>query len=299
MEWSITMPADTEEIAMSSEQNKVPSGIAPLDASTRGVAAGRLHILSGAAGTGKSTASLQFAAEGLRRGECVLFLTTDRPTDLQSHAAYLGIELAHAVDEEGLILLRYRSGFSRLLQHVASPERLIEELRRLCLTARPARVVLDTVTPLLASPSQSDAVLTGVADLCEEMESTVLVTYAGDVSRGAGAGYDYRLDPLVDRAAGLFHLERTTDDAQAEQHERAVAPRKELELHVARMRQTVLSGSPARFSIEPLSGLTPSYAAATMASSDGTPVHHTERTNAPTVDWEALAILSGNPGRTR
>lgn len=240
---------------MSDEYRTIPSGIPPLDARLGGAVAGRLHVLSGGPGTGKSTASLQFINEGLHRGETVAMLTADRLVDLRSHAAHLGIELQAPLREGRLVLLRYRSSFSALLQHTASPEQMVDDLRRMFLPIRPARLVVDTVSPLLSSAPHSDATVTALAELFEGMDATTLVTYSGDVTAGRGAGYDYRLEPLVERAAAVFHLTRQMDGRGA-LHEFRASGEPSYQFHVVRVRQPVHSSAPASFTIEAGVGLT-------------------------------------------
>ena len=73
------------------------SGIAPLDARLGGMLAGRAHVLSGAPGTGKSLACLEFLHAGLEQGEQVAMLTHDDPGDLLGQAEYLGVDLEQAL----------------------------------------------------------------------------------------------------------------------------------------------------------------------------------------------------------
>lgn len=237
---------------MHNDHRTIPSGIPPLDARVGGAMFGRLNVLSGGPGTGKTTACLQFAGEGLRRGESVAMLTSDRLSDLRSHAAWLGADLVTPLREGRLTLLRYRRQFAALLQHAVSPEQMLDDLRRLCLAAHPTRIVVDTVAPFLTSALHSDTTLDALAALFEEAEATTLFTYTGDLSSGRGVGYDYRLEPLVERAAGIFHLTRRI--AAADVGHDPHAPTREFQ--VLRVRQPVLSGEPASFDIEAGRGIT-------------------------------------------
>jgi len=76
----------------------VPTGVAGLDAILRGgLPAHRTCLVQGAAGTGKTTLSLQFLLEGLRRGERCLYLTL-----LQSEAELADVAAAHGWTLDGL-----------------------------------------------------------------------------------------------------------------------------------------------------------------------------------------------------
>lgn len=234
---------------MSDVHHMIPSGIPPLDARLGGAITGRIHMLSGGPGTGKTTAGLQFIQRGLQLGETVAMLTSDRIADLRSHAAHLAFDLEVPLREGRLVLLRYRQRFSALLQHAASPEQMLDDLRRLFLPARPTRLLVDTVSPLVSSAPHSDLTVTALAELVESMEMTTLVTYAGDVSTGRGVGYDYRLEPLVERAAAVFHLTRQLGDRDLPSDARAPAE-PTYRFHVLRVRQPVRSSAPVSYTID-------------------------------------------------
>jgi hypothetical protein len=239
---------------MSDAHHMIPSGIPPLDARLGGAITGRIHFLSGGPGTGKTTAGLQFIRQGLQVGETVAMLTSDRLADLRSHAAHLGIDLEAPLRDGRLVLLRYRPSFSALLQHTASPEQMLDDLRRLLLPARPARVLIDTASPLVCFAPHADLTVTALADLLESIDTTALVTYAGDVTAGRGAGYDYRLEPLVERAAAIFHLTRQFGDRDLQADARTAAE-PSYRFHVLRVRQPVRSSAPASYTIDAGVGL--------------------------------------------
>lgn len=232
---------------MPEQYGTTPSGIPPLDARVGGAVAGRLHLMSGAPGTGKSTAGFQFIREGLRVGETVAMLTADRVDDVRSHAAFLGIDLEPPLQTGRLVLLRYRSSFAALLQHAAVPEQMLDDLRRILVPARPTRVVVDTVLPFLSSSPRSDGTMGAVADVFEEVGAATLMTYSGDLMAGRGMGYDYRLEPLVERSAALFHLTRNIVGRDASQNGAAREP--SYDFHVVRVRQQVRSMAPASYVI--------------------------------------------------
>jgi KaiC/GvpD/RAD55 family RecA-like ATPase len=101
----------------------IQSGIAPLDEHLGGMIPGRLHLLTGGPGTGKSTACYHFLQAGLRAGETVALLTLDRLSDLVTHTRCVGLDLRAAVRDRKLGLLRFRSDFARYLSSSGSPYR--------------------------------------------------------------------------------------------------------------------------------------------------------------------------------
>lgn len=214
------------------------SGIAPLDAHLGGLTPGRVHLVAGGVGTGKSTACLHFVAAGLQAGEAVAILTLDRPRELAAHAAYLGIDLETPLRDGLLTALRFRREFPRRFAYLPSVERVVEDLHwMLTELGPPDRVVIDPVSPFLADGSPVGAGIAAVVELLDRLGSTTLLTYPGPLTEGA----DRRLDPLVERAATIVSFARDRDDGY--------------EMRVARARLTGAPGAPLPFRIEPKVGL--------------------------------------------
>jgi KaiC/GvpD/RAD55 family RecA-like ATPase len=182
----------------------IRSGSAPLDAQLGGVIPGRLHLLTGGPGTGKSKACLQFLGTGLRRGEPVGLVTLDRLTDLASHARSTGLDLDGPLRTGQLLLLRFRGEFPRLLDSAGLPGLVVEDLRRLIADARPTRLVVDPLTPFLADGTSSGSALAALAQFLDELGATTIVTYPRDVTDGS----DARLDSIVQKAGAIVHLVR-------------------------------------------------------------------------------------------
>ena len=183
------------------------SGIAPLDQQLGGMIPGRLHLLTGGPGTGKSTACYHFLQAGLRSGEAVALLTHDRLSDLQSHARCAGLEVRDALRDNKMALLRFRPDFARHLSSSASPYRVMDDLWRTIVDVKPARLVIDPLAPFLNESTASGAVMTALAQLLDGFGVTTLLTYSSDVS----AGHDARLNPIVQRASLIAHLARQDD----------------------------------------------------------------------------------------
>jgi KaiC/GvpD/RAD55 family RecA-like ATPase len=215
----------------------IHSGIAPLDQQLGGVFPGRLHLLTGGPGTGKSTACLQFLNAGLRNGEAVALLTLDRLADLSSHARCTGLDLGPSLLTGRLALLRFRPEFASLLARAGLPDRVIDDFRRLIAGVQPARLVIDPLTPFLADGSASGAALAALGHLLDALGVTALITYPGDVS----AGYDARLDPIVQRAAAIVHFVR--DDGGTNR------------MQIVQTRPCATPANPVRFALRPGAGL--------------------------------------------
>jgi KaiC/GvpD/RAD55 family RecA-like ATPase len=216
----------------------IRSGIAPVDARLGGITPGRIHLITGGVGTGKTTACLHFMAAGLEADESVAILTLDRASELRSHAAYLGIDIDAPLRAGRLTAVRYRPEFGRRYAYLPSVEGVVEDLRRLLGGAMPpARIVIDPVSPFLADGSPVGAGIAAVVELLDGLGATALLTYPGPVTDGA----DRRLDPLVERAASIVSLARDADGG--------------FELSVPRARLAGAPRTPIRFTIARAIGL--------------------------------------------
>jgi KaiC/GvpD/RAD55 family RecA-like ATPase len=181
----------------------IHSGIAPLDAQLGGVFPGRLHLLTGGPGTGKSTACLQFLEAGLRKGEPAALVTLHRLPDLVSHARSTGLDLERALRTGRLLLLRFRADFARALDCAGRPATVVDDLHRLISEIQPLRLVIDPITPFLGDGAAASAIA-ALARFLDELGITTIVTHPRDVSDGC----DARLDPVVERAVAILHLAR-------------------------------------------------------------------------------------------
>ena len=184
------------------------SGIGPLDEHLGGgLATGRIHLLTGGVGTGKSLACMQFLGAGLEAGERVALLTSARPADVRGQAAFAGIAIDGALREGRLVALRFRPTFGARIAHAASPRAALDDLERMLGANTPARIAMDPVVPFLGDGSPLGEGLTSLAECLDRWGATALLTYPGDISDGA----DRRFDGLVERAATVMRLERRDD----------------------------------------------------------------------------------------
>src|ERR1051325_785742 len=89
------------------KSKRVATGIEGLDPLTQnGFLPGKSYVVTGDAGTGKTTACLQFLLKGLTSGEKAVYVTVDeRPTDLLDSAASLGWDLQSFVQDKNLVIL--------------------------------------------------------------------------------------------------------------------------------------------------------------------------------------------------
>src|SRR5687768_5223220 len=180
----------------------VPSGIRPLDYRLGGILPNRPYVISGNPGTGKSVSCLEFAQQGLEGGETVVLITHDDPADVMASAAFLGIDIERPLREERLILLRFQLDFVRRLGRATTADAVFTELRRHFENFKIGRVAIDSIVPFLDGGAASTTAIYGLIQFLDELQVTSLLTFPGDM---AGL-YDRRLEPLMQRSAGVLHL---------------------------------------------------------------------------------------------
>lgn len=189
------------------EGQTIGSGLPCLDERLGGLLPGRTYVFTGAPGTGKTIAALEFLSAGIDAGEQVAMLTVDDPTDLLSQGEFLGLDLEKALAEERLILLRYQLDFQRRFGRSATSDVAFDELRRMLGENRPSRLVIDTIVPFLDAGHGSGAEINRLVRFVEELDTTAIITYPGDL---AGL-YDRRLEPLAQRAGAILHFSTEAD----------------------------------------------------------------------------------------
>src|SRR5690348_5126200 len=182
----------------------IRSGIAPIDELCGGLQPRSIFLLTGGAGAGKTTLSLQFANQGLRSGEKVLIITHGSGKALLDYAHQAGLDLRPALREERAVLLRYRADFTKRLIRSGNIERALEDLRRILEERRPRRIVIDSFAPLLEDGTSSPLAAASLSEALESAQATALLTYPDDLSER----YDRRVEPLVQAAAGIFRITR-------------------------------------------------------------------------------------------
>lgn len=181
-----------------------PSRTTRIDDAVDNIQSGRYYVLTGGAGSGKTECALRFAEAGLRKGESVAMVVHATGGELSAQADHLGIDLERPLADERLLILRYRPDFAKRLAHSGAAEEPLQDLRRLLLDHRPHRMVIDTFAPMLEDGSASPVPAESLAQLLSLSRCTALLTYPSEL----GASYDRRLEPLVQRTAGVFRLVR-------------------------------------------------------------------------------------------
>ena len=136
----------------------VSTGCAQLDALLGGgLIDGRIYLVVGDVGCGKTTLALQFLIAAAHRGERGMLVTTNStPAEEVALAESLGFDLRAQVRKGMITVLSLTNAFDALIQSHATPEaqrrssnRVLEELFTRVQLDNPKRIVIDTVSPFV------------------------------------------------------------------------------------------------------------------------------------------------------
>jgi circadian clock protein KaiC len=155
-------------------EERVSTGIPRLDEMLggKGYFRGSTVLLSGTAGTGKTTLAGHFAAESAARGERCLYLAFEEsPQQIVRNLGSVGLRLEPLLRKGLLRIDASRPTAFGLERHLTTIHRAIEELA-------PRAIVLDPITSFLsaAAPRDARAMLTRLVDFLKEQQITALFT---------------------------------------------------------------------------------------------------------------------------
>jgi KaiC/GvpD/RAD55 family RecA-like ATPase len=217
-----------------------------LDEALGGVLPGRIHLLMGPPGSGKSAACFHFLKTSAERRERSVLVTPDRGADLRSLALYVGVDLHSLVRDRRITVVRYGQQFAQRVAQCASPGAILEELQermalddlaQLAAPTSPLRIVVDPVSPFVPHGDTTGAALDALTQWLEARNATAMLTWTGDMA----IGIDRRLEPLVERAAMILRFERIARGSFC--------------AHVVRARHGIADAAPIGFQVVPGLGI--------------------------------------------
>jgi circadian clock protein KaiC len=174
---------------------RVSSGIPRLDTMLggKGYYRGSSILVSGTAGTGKTSIAAHFARETARRGERVLLLAFEEsPSQLVRNMRSIGVELQPLVNKGLIRIHASRPTHFGLEMHLVQIHKMIAEFE-------PSAVIVDPISNLIDSGTQQDArsMLLRLVDFLKAKRITALFTH---LTSGAAAreATDVGISSLVD-----------------------------------------------------------------------------------------------------
>nr|WP_044200629.1 circadian clock protein KaiC [Oscillochloris trichoides] len=183
---------------------RISSGVAPLDEMLGGDGyyRGSTILISGTAGTGKSSLAAAFVTGTCERGETALYVSFEEsPAQITRNMGSIGINLHRNIKAGRLHFHTVRPTMGGLELHLAM---IADRIIRI----NPQVVVIDPVTALMTQGFQGEvrALLTRMIDLCKQRGVTLLLTSLTGPGQDP-EGTDVGVSSLVDTWLLVRNLE--------------------------------------------------------------------------------------------
>ena len=217
---------------------RIPTGVPGLDDMMGGgVFAGSTTLIVGMTGAGKTTVALQFALEGLKRGEKVMYVNfQENPAQVRRAIAGLGVDPAAAQDD-GLTLL-YASPVELQIDSIVAE--IFEAIQSYGIQ----RLVIDAVGDLASAASDTQRLHDYLYSLIQHFVArgvaTVLTLESGETFSGAPTMLNDRFSYMSDNLVYLAW----SDENAGRRTIRVVKMRGSAHAHAAR--EFEIGGSGAR-----------------------------------------------------
>jgi circadian clock protein KaiC len=246
---------------------RISTGISGLDALLDGgYIRGRSYLLTGDAGTGKTTACLQFLASSLASGEKVLYLTVDeRPADILESAAGFSWDLQSYIQSKNLAILDagplFENRGGNANDQSMSPQKMVTDLGTYAKNLGATILIIDPLTPLL-QPMNSNSLgqehARALIQLIKSHLNTTNLFTSHDAGSDSGSGVEQYL------ASGVLLLKATESN---DGFERTIT--------IKKMRNTPVQPGHYAFALVPNRGvvLVESSSSADIPKHNGLPSH--------------------------
>jgi circadian clock protein KaiC len=162
----------------------------------KGFYRGSSILISGTAGTGKTSLAAHFAAETCKRGERCLYLAFEEsPSQLTRNMKSIGIDLEQYAKKGTLKLHASRPTLHGLEMHLVQIHKMVEEFE-------PSVVVVDPISNFVNAGTTQDALtmLLRLTDYLKSRQATAMFTHlsSGGVAGAALENTDLGVSSLID-----------------------------------------------------------------------------------------------------
>ena len=198
------MPITSSGLGHDASTERVASGIPDLDEMLEGQGffKGSSILVSGMAGSGKSTVAAHFAESICAAGQsCIYFAMEESPQQIMRNMRATGLDLQRRVDQGLLHFIARRPNLYGLETHLAAMHREIGRLT-------PAAVVVDPLSALMSAGVVGDvhAMVLRLVDYLKSRQVTALFTSVGGVQVET-ASTDMQISSLMDTWLLLYNRE--------------------------------------------------------------------------------------------
>jgi circadian clock protein KaiC len=168
------MPITSLTLDYAISAKRVPSGISRLDTMLegKGFYCGSTILVSGTAGTGKTSIAASFANATCQLGErCLYFAFEESPNQILRNMNSIGMDLEPFIKKGLLKFHAVRSTFYGLETHLVQMQKLIDDFK-------PSSVIIDPITNLIAAGDENDvkSMLTRLIDYLKTKQITSMFT---------------------------------------------------------------------------------------------------------------------------
>ena len=196
------LPVTAAGLEHDTSDERVSTGIAGLDAmlGAGGFYQGSSVLISGAAGTGKTSLASHFAEAACRRGErCLYFAYEESPQQIVRNMRSVGIDLAPWVESGLLRFEAARPSLYGLEMHLARMQRDTDAVR-------PSAVILDPISSLRGDLTDVHATLLRMIDLLKSRGITAIMTNLAPTAHAVDTT-DQGMSSLMDTWLSVVNLE--------------------------------------------------------------------------------------------
>jgi circadian clock protein KaiC len=198
------LPITSIGLTHSAAKTRVSSGIKELDnmLDGKGFYRGSSILVSGTAGTGKTSLSASFVDAACRRGErCLYFAFEESPSQILRNMASIGIDLAPHLKNEHLRFHATRPTLYGLEMHLVSMYDLVKEFQ-------PSVVIMDPIDHFVAIGSSTEikSAMTRIIDFLKMDHITAMFTTTVPVDETSSQAI-MGVSSLIDTWISLRNLE--------------------------------------------------------------------------------------------
>ncbi|MCU1349250.1 MAG: transcriptional regulator [Acidobacteria bacterium] len=162
--------------------DRMISGIDLIDYGAGGLLPGKVYVVKGGIGVGKSVVGLQFLTRGLEHQEPGILITDQKPENVVAQATSIGFQVEEAIKRNQLSILNPSNRYFDLVESPADVMAIVEELADYIRKIGARRLVVDPIYTLINTSYSSHFALTITQSLMNALEDLPVTTLliAGD-----------------------------------------------------------------------------------------------------------------------
>ena len=190
----VVLPITSIGLQHEASTERISIGVPRLDTMLGGgIYRGTTVLISGTAGTGKTSLASHFADAACRRGEkCLYFAFEESESQLVRNMRSIGLDLSHWLKKGTLKFYATRPTSIGLESHLATMHKLVRDFQ-------PRAVIVDPITTFTASGSSGEAelMLMRVIDFLKSEQITALFTslsHSGSPTEASNVGVSSLID---------------------------------------------------------------------------------------------------------